>query len=109
MESIIVPIALGILLIVLGVNNYKGNINSIHWYHRKRVSEENKAAFGKLMGIGTMAPGAGCVFFGLLAGLSELLDQPIFIIIGGVIVVVCMVVGLGISFYAMFKYNKGIF
>lgn len=61
MESIIVPIALGTLLIVLGVNNFKGNINSIHWYHRKRVVEADKAVFGKLMGIGTIVCGAGCV------------------------------------------------
>ena len=109
MESIIIPIALGILLIILGVNNLKGNINSIHWYHRKRVAEEYKADFGKLMGIGTIVPGAGCILFGLLSGLTELLNQHIFITIGSVLVVVCMVAGLGISFYAMFKYNKGIF
>lgn len=54
MESIIIPIALGILLIILEVNNLKGNINSIHWYRRKRVAEVDKADFGKLMGIGTM-------------------------------------------------------
>ena len=109
MESIIVPIAIGALIIALGVNNLKGNINSIHWYHRKRVTEENKAVFGKHIGIGTIVCGAGCFLFGFFSALTELLDQPIFIIIGGVIVVVCMVVGLGISFYALFKYNKGIF
>ncbi len=109
MESIIVPIALGVLLIVLGAFNLKGHVNLIHWYHRKRVSEENKAVFGKLMGIGTIVPGAGCVLFGLFAGLTELLNQPIFIIIGGVLVVICMVAGLIISIYAMIKYNKGIF
>ena len=54
MEPIIIPIVLGILLIILGVNNLKGNINSIHLYHRKRVTEEDKAAFGKLVGIGTI-------------------------------------------------------
>ena len=106
MESIIIPIALGILLIILGVNNLKGNINSIHWYHRKRVAEEDKAEFGKLMGIGTIICGVGCVLFGLFAGLTELLNQKLFIIIGSVLVVVCMVVGLGISFYAILMLMK---
>ena len=61
------------------------------------------------MGIGTIICGVGCVLFGFFVGLTELLNQNIFIIIGSVLVVVCMVVGLGISFYAMFKYSKGIF
>ena len=109
MESIIVPIAIGALIVALGVNNLKGNINSIHWYHRKRVAEEDKAAFGKLMGIGTIVCGSGCILLGLFSGLTELLNRNIFNIIGSVLVVICIVLGLGISFYAMFKYNKGIF
>ena len=35
-------IAIGILIILLGVFNLKGNIASIHWYNRRKVSKENQ-------------------------------------------------------------------
>lgn len=49
MTAYLPPIAVGIVLMVFGISNLKGNINSIHSYHRHRVSEEDKAIFGKLM------------------------------------------------------------
>lgn len=109
MESVIIPIALGLFIVVLGILNFKGNINSIHYYHRKRVTEENKGIFAKLMGVGTILCGVGVVAFGVFSYISETTNGPLYTAIGSWCVIVCLVVGLLISFYAMIKYNKGIF
>ncbi len=109
MESYIIPIVLGLFIVVLGICNLRGNINAIHWYHRQRVAEENKKAFGKLMGIGTITCGTSIIVYGLLLLLTELTKQPIFTLIGAVLIAVGIFAGIGISFYAMIKYNKGIF
>ncbi len=65
MKYYITPIVLGIILIVLGVINVRGNISTIHWYHRHRLSEENKKVFGKLVGCGTCIVGFSIVLFGI--------------------------------------------
>ena len=109
MESIFVPAILGIVLIVIGIMNMKGNISSLHWYHRQRVTEEDRKPFGKLVGLGTLIIGIAFVLSGILFWISEVTSTEIWLIIGCVITVVGIVVGLGLSFYAMIKYNKGIF
>ncbi|MBQ8331912.1 MAG: hypothetical protein IJX94_05390 [Clostridia bacterium] len=35
---------------VLGIINMTGNISSLHWYHRQRVTKEDRKPFGKLVG-----------------------------------------------------------
>ena len=109
MESVVVPIVLGIFIVVLGICNFKGIINSIHWYHRQRVAEENKMAYAKLMGVGTVLCGAGIIVFGTLSLVTELTKLSFFTIIGSASVIIGLIIGLGISLYAMIKYNKGIF
>ena len=52
-------IALGTLLVALGVGNIRGNISTIHWYNRRKVSEADRPAYGKWMGLGTILCGAG--------------------------------------------------
>ena len=96
-------VGLGIVLILIGLSNRKGKINSLHSYHRKRVSEQNRLPFGKLVGTGTMMIGTGLIVAGALtfAGMSETVQESV-ILIG-------FVPGIGIICYAMFKYNKGIF
>lgn len=94
-------IIVGIILIYLGIQNSKGNINSLHSYHRKRVKEEDRLAFGKMAGLGTMVVGFGIIIFNLLI----LMNVPY----AEVFLFGSIIVGLGISFYAMIKYNKGIF
>ena len=105
----IVTAILGVVCIVIGVLNIKGNISTLHAHHRKRVTEENIRPFGRLVGAGTIVIGAGFLLGGIFFGLSELLQNGAYANVGGVIVVVGIVVGLVISFAAMFKYNKGIF
>lgn len=67
--------------------NMRGNIASIHWYHRQRVTEKDRRPFGKLVGLGTMVIGVSLVVFGALSFAAD----------------------LGLSFFAMIQYNKGIF
>lgn len=103
------PIAVGIVLMVFGINSIKGNINSIHSYHRHRVSEENKAIFGKLMGAGTIACSVGIILFGVLSLLSEVQDKPVLLSIGSFSAIAGLLIGVGIMVYATMKYNKGLF
>ena len=59
MIDFLAPLIIGIIMIVIGISNMKGNISSLHSYHRKRVKEEDKAIFGKKVGIGTIVCGSG--------------------------------------------------
>ena len=109
MTSALIPVLLGIIIIGLGVSNMKGNISSIHWYHRQRVTEADRIPFGKAVGLGTIIMGAGIAVFGCLNFAAEKTQNHLFLIIGSVIVVAAIIAGLAISFWAMIKYNKGIF
>jgi len=100
---------IGIVCIILGITNRKGNISSLHSYHRKRVSEEDRLPFGKLVGLGTIICGIALIIMGGMSYLSERLQENIYLIIGSAVLIVGLVIGIVISFYAMFKYNKGIF
>ena len=109
MECFITTTIVGIILCVLGCVNMTGNISSLHWYHRQRVTEEDRKPFGKLVGLGTLIIGIALVISGILFWISEVTATELWLIVGCVITVVGIVVGLVLSFYAMIKYNKGIF
>lgn len=109
MAAVIGPVILGIFISMLGHSNMKGNISSVHWYHRKRVTEENRLPFGRIIGLGTIICGVSLVIFGCLTFVAEKTQIVLFTIIGSVIVVIGLVIGLALSLYAMIKYNKGIF
>lgn len=109
MNSAIGPVIIGIFIIFLGVNNRKGKISSVHSYHRNRVSEENRLPFGQMIGTGTIIVGIALIVMGCLNFVGEQTGNALFTMIGSVIVVIGIVLGLGLSFYAMMKYNKGIF
>ena len=92
----------GLLLIGLGILNMRGNISTIHWYHRTRIREEDKAPSGKWVGGGTVVLGAGVTVSALLELLfawqfAELLVLP------------ALIIGIAMILYAQFKYNGGIF
>ena len=109
MGDILGPIILGILIIIIGFTNMKGNISSLHWYHRKRVTEENRLPFGRMIGLGTIICGVSIVIYGGLSFAALQTQMEIFTIMGSVITIFGVGAGLIISFYAMIKYNKGIF
>ena len=109
MEKIIVVGVLGLLLILIGIANTKGNISLLHSYHRKRVSEENRLPFGKLVGIGNIIIGASLIVNGVLYAVELYAKIKGFQLASFIVLIAGLVLGLGISFYAMIKYNKGIF
>ncbi len=109
MVSYIVAFLVGVVCIVLGISNMRGNISSLHSYHRHRVSEEDRIPFGKQVGLGTMIIGIGIIIFSVLSAVTLYTENNIFTLIGTAVLIVGIVAGLIISFKAMIKYNKGIF
>ncbi len=109
MTAFITISGLGILISMIGVINMTGNISSLHWYHRQRVTEENRKPFGKLVGLGTLIIGLAMIVFGVLFLVFEQTQLEVFVIIGTVELIASITAGMGISFYAMIKYNGGIF
>ena len=109
MEGNIVAFLVGVVCIVLGISNMRGNISSLHSYHRHRVSEEDRIPFGKQVGLGTMIIGIGIIIFSVMSALTLYTENKIFTLIGTAVLIVGIVVGLIMSFKAMIKYNKGIF
>ncbi len=100
MTENIMMIILGVILIPLGIMNIRGNISSIHWYNRTRITEETRPKYAKLMGIATLVIAMGLELTGLVLFFVE--NQLVhFIGVAGCII------GVVIMFYAQFKYNKG--
>ena len=109
MPAFIVTALVGVVCIVLGISNMKGNISSLHSYHRSRVSEEDRIPFGRMVGLGTIIIGVAIIVFSGLSAVTLYTDNEIFTLIGTGILIAGIIVGLVISFKAMIKYNKGIF
>ena len=109
MAAFITIAGLGLLVSILGIINMTGNISSLHWYHRQRVTEENKKPFGKLVGLGTLIIGIALIVFGTLFLIHEYTQLLALVIIGVVELIAGIVTGMIVSFYAMKKYNGGIF
>ena len=109
MVTFITVSGLGIFVAILGMIIMTGNISSLHWYHRQRVTEENRRPFGKLVGLGTLIIGISMIVFGILFLIFEQTQLTALVIIGVIELIVSIIVGMIISFYAMKKYNGGIF
>ncbi len=109
MAAFLTVSGLGILVSILGIINMTGNISSLHWYHRQRVTEENRKPFGKLVGLGTLIIGLSMIVFGILFLIFEQTQLQAFVVIGVIELIVSIIVGMIVSFYAMKKYNGGIF
>ena len=109
MPVFLVMLAVGILICVLGIINMTGNISTLHWYHRQRVTAEEVKPFGRLVGLGTLLVGISVLLFGILFWISEALQLAALVVVATILLIVGIVVGMTLSFYAMIKYNKGIF
>ena len=101
MESI-VTVIIGIICIYLGLKHRKGDVSMLHSYHKKRVAEEDKVPFGKMVGLGVIIVGVGLI-------LSGVLHYFAYTLLANIALIAALIIGLGISFGAMIKYNKGIF
>ena len=95
-------IAIGIILILFGVFNLKGNIASIHWYNRRKVTKENQIPYCRLHGFGSIIIGSVMI-------ISAIVQAVGYVEIGGLITLAGVIIGLSLMLYAQFKYNKGIF
>ena len=109
MAGNIVAFLVGVVCIVLGISNMRGNISSLHSYHRHRVSEEDRIPFGKQVGLGTIIIGIGIIVFSFLSSVTLYTENDIFTLVGTAVLIIGIILGLVISFRAMIKYNKGIF
>ena len=109
MEDLIVIILIGTLLIIMGIMNIKGNISTLHRYHRKRVAPEDIKPFGRLCGIGSIVAGAGLVFKGVFSFVSQSTCNHTLDTIGTVFLIASLAIGIGLMLFAIIKYNKGIF
>ena len=109
MAGNIVTFLVGVVCIVLGISNMRGNISSLHSYHRSRVSEEDRIPFGKQVGLGTIIVGICIIVFSVLSSVTLYTENDIFILVGTAVLIIGIILGLVISFRAMIKYNKGIF
>ena len=109
MAGNIVTFLVGVVCIVLGISNMRGNISYLHSYHRSRVSEEDRIPFGKQVGLGTIIVGIGIIVYSVLSSVTLYTENDIFILVGTAVLIIGIILGLVISFRAMIKYNKGIF
>ncbi|MBQ8345804.1 MAG: hypothetical protein IJY42_06040 [Clostridia bacterium] len=109
MVALATSVFLGLLIVILGGINTAGNISSLHWYHRQRVTEEDRKPFGRMVGIGHIIIGNSIILFGCLFFCFERTEQELLVIIGTVLLLVGIAAGLVICLAAMMKYNKGIF
>lgn len=98
---------IGAIIVILGIINMTGNIASLHWYHRKNVTEENVKPFGRRVGLGTLIIGVSVMLFG---GAMALFDgNEAVVLVATALLIVGIAVGMIITFRAMYKYNGGIF
>ena len=100
----------GLVFVVLGAFNMKGNIASIHWYNRRKVTKENQMAYCRLVGLGTVICGVGMLLASACQILLVLLigEGPA-MLLGGAVTVAGLAVGITLILIAQLKYNKGIF
>lgn len=109
MFEFIGPFLIGVLCIVIGISNRKGNISLLHSYHRHRVLEKDKLPMGKKVGLGTIIIGSSMIICSILSCITFYTEIKDFYLIGNRILVIGLVVGIVICFSAIIKYNKGLF
>ena len=109
MSAFIPTIIVGLIILLIGFSNMKGNISTLHSYHRSRVKEEDAKPFGKRVGIGMIIIGISVILMGALTGVAILCENDIYTLIGTAVMILGLAVGCIITFRAMIKYNGGIF
>ena len=98
----LVQLGLGIICVMLGMFNMCGNIGTIHWYNRRKVTKENQKAYCMFVGLGTLIVGVAIIAGAVIQALGYLAASGLAIGVG-------MLIGLVLILYAQFKYNRGLF
>ena len=57
LRECLIQLGLGVVLVLLGIFNMCGNIGTIHWYNRLKVTKENQKAYCMFVGLGTLIVG----------------------------------------------------
>lgn len=109
MDSLLVPVIVGLIVVVIGIQNMRGNITSLHRYHRNRVREEDKIPYGKKVGLGSVIVGCAVIMRAVCQFAAGKMGMAALNTVGTVLLVIGLVVGLAIILRAMMKYNNGIF
>lgn len=110
LRDMLTPIALGVVCMVLGAFNLKGNIASIHWYNRRKVSKEDQLPYCRLVGWGTVSIGATILLAAVVQTVLAACGQvALGELLGGLIVLGGVLLGLTLILVAQFRYNRGIF
>ena len=99
----------GAIIIFFSIQNMRGDISSLHSYHRSRVKEEDIPAFGKLVGLGTLLCGIAVIIMAIFTALAIALNTETLTTVGTALMFAGLVSGIIVAFYAMKKYNGGIF
>ncbi len=102
LRDVLELLGLGGILSALGIFNMCGNIGSIHWYNRRKVTKEDQKIYCLIVGLGTLIVGVGLIAAGIVQALVGI-EQSSFIMVGGILI------GLVLILYAQFKYNRGLF
>lgn len=105
----IVTLVIGLVFIVIGVLNFKGNIKLLHSYHIKNIKEEDIKPFGRIVGIAMFVISVTLITNGILSIICEFNPQKILTTVGNVVLIVGLSVGCLIALFAIKKYNKSIF
>ena len=109
MENLVLSIVIGVVFIIIGILNLRGNIKMLHSYHRDKVKDEDKKALGKKIGVAMIIIAISIIANGVLTYLSLILRNSILEYVGMGILGVGLAVGLAINLYAIKKYNGKIF
>lgn len=98
----LIQLGFGVICVVLGIFNMCGNIGSIHWYNRRKVTKENQKAYCMFVGLGTLIVGAAMIVGAVIQALG-------YIAASGLVIGIGVLIGLVLILYAQFKYNRGLF
>ena len=102
-------IIIGLILVVLGISQMRGNISSLHSYHTHKVKEEDRLPLGKRTGLGSIIIGLSIIANGLLMHFSAVSNNSALFALGMVILLVGLLVGTVIALRAIIQYNHGLF
>ena len=98
----LVQLGFGIICVMFGIFNMCGNIGTIHWYNRRKVTKENQKAYCMFVGLGTLIVGVAIIAGAVIQALGYLAASGLAIGVG-------VLIGLVLILYAQFKYNRGLF
>ena len=95
-------LGIGVICVLFGIFNMCGNIGSIHWYNRRKVTKENQKAYCMFVGLGTLIVGAAIIVGAVTQALGNITAS-------GWVIGIGVLIGLVFILYAQFKYNRGLF